>query len=70
MSTLPTGYRARAAKIRRLADDLQDPLERARFFDFATEYDKLASYAERRSKNGAPMMTENVNRQAEKSRPA
>ena len=53
MSMLPIRYRARAAKIRRLADDLNDPLERARFFDFATEYEKLASYAERRPKQGA-----------------
>jgi hypothetical protein len=43
----PAYYRARAATIRRLAEDVEDPLERARFFDFAAEYDKLASYAER-----------------------
>lgn len=42
---LPAHYRARAATIRRLAEDVEDLLERARFFDFAAEYEKLASYA-------------------------
>jgi hypothetical protein len=48
MSLLPAHYRARAAAIRRLAEELRDPRERTRFFDFAIEYEKLAVYAQRR----------------------
>jgi hypothetical protein len=48
MSLLPAHYRARAAAIRRLADELRDPWERSRFFDFAIEYEKLAVYAQGR----------------------
>ena len=47
MSLLPAHYRARAAAIRTLAEALRDPSERARFVDFAIEYEKLAVYAQR-----------------------
>jgi len=47
---LPAHYRARAAAIRSLAGALRDPRERARFFDFAIEYEKLAVYAQGREK--------------------
>lgn len=43
---LPIHYRARASTIRRLAEAVADPRERARFFDVAAEYEKLATYAQ------------------------
>lgn len=43
---LPMHYRARASTLRRLAQAVVDPRERARFFDVAAEYEKLATYAQ------------------------
>jgi len=37
---LPIHYRARASTLRRLAEAVADPRERARFLDFASEYEK------------------------------
>ena len=38
----PAYYRAYAATIRRLAEAVEDPIERRRFLDVAAEYEKLA----------------------------
>ena len=56
MTTLPPHYRAQAGTLRRLAQAVEDPRERARFFDFAGEYEKLAAYAQR----GAEVRAEHV----------
>ena len=46
-ATTPSAhYRIRAAAIRRLAEAAEDSQERARFLDFATEYENLANYAQ------------------------
>jgi hypothetical protein len=57
---LPAHYRARAATIRKLAEDVEDPRERARFFDFAAEYENLASHAQwaRRNRPAQAYLTE------------
>ena len=39
-------YRVRAAAIRRLAEAVGNSHERARFLDFAAEYENLANYAQ------------------------
>jgi hypothetical protein len=57
MSLLPAHYRARAAAIRRLAEELRDPRERTRFFDFAIEYEKLAVYAQGRREDAPAPFT-------------
>ena len=51
---LAAHYRAQAATLRALAEGIEDPKERARFFDVAAEYEKLAVYAQRRSENAKP----------------
>ena len=50
---LPIDYRARASTLRRLAEAVADPRERARFYDVAVEYEKLATYLQLARRKGA-----------------